>query len=99
MPPLFLEQNPSAKLDAMSVAPAIKTHVLDVISKGYTVIEGALPQELCRDTIAAFRRFEKANEAIFSEYRDADGHYPRIVNLHLAMRSLLHLFARNTVWL
>jgi phytanoyl-CoA hydroxylase len=95
---VFLEPNGGAQIAAMPLTPAVKKHALDVVLKGYTVIEGGVSPELCRDTISAFRQFEQANEAIFVENR-VDGHYPRIVNLHLVMRELLPLFTRNTIWL
>lgn len=35
------------------------------------------------------------NQAIFGKHLDADGHYPRIINLHLLYKPLLRLFAAN----
>jgi phytanoyl-CoA hydroxylase len=95
----FLQPDAIAQIVGMDIDPLVKGHALEVIAKGYTVIRGAIPAELCRDTIAAFRRFEQANPTISGAHRDANGHLPRLVNLHCAMPELLPLFTRNTVWL
>jgi ectoine hydroxylase-related dioxygenase (phytanoyl-CoA dioxygenase family) len=95
----FLRPDAADLISAMELDDQVKTHALEVIEKGYTVVRRAVPAKDCAQTIAAFRRFERANESIFAENRDANGHYPRIVNLHSAMPDLLPLFARNSVWL
>jgi ectoine hydroxylase-related dioxygenase (phytanoyl-CoA dioxygenase family) len=77
----------------------IKRHALEVVRQGWTVVPGAIKPAVCKRTIAAFRRFEQANEEIFAAHRDARGHYPRIVNLHTALPDLLVLFTRNPIWL
>jgi phytanoyl-CoA hydroxylase len=96
---LFLQPDASAKFAAAQLDPIVKTHALEVVLKGYTIIKGALSPAACQDTIEAFHRFEQTNEPIFTPNRDAHGHYPRIVNLHCAMPDLLPLFARNKTWL
>src|ERR1700733_3873647 len=96
---LFLTPDAPSAIGAMPIDPTVKKHALEVVEKGYTVIRNALPESTCRESIAAFRRFEHANEAVFAENRDAGGHYPRIVNLHCALKSLIPLFTKNTVWL
>jgi len=96
---LFLTSDAPKAVSASSVASLVKKHALEVLDRGYSVIERAIPESICRETIAAFRRFETANDAVFSENRNADGHYPRIINLHLAFPDLLQLFIKNTVWL
>jgi phytanoyl-CoA hydroxylase len=96
---LFLQPDAIAQIAGMDIDPLVKGHALEVIAKGYTVVRGAVPPEVCRDTITAFRRFEQANEAIFAANRNEFGHYPRIQNLHSAMPELDRLFTRNPVWL
>lgn len=96
---LFLQPDALTRIAGMDIDPLVKGHALEVLAKGYTVVRGAVPPETCRDMIAAFRRFERANDAIFGRHRNEHGHYPRLVNLHTAMPELLHLFTRNTVWL
>ena len=96
---LFLQPDAITQVAAMDIDPLVKGHALEVIAKGYTVVRGAIPAETCRETIAAFRRFERANEAIFAANRDANGHYQRIQNLHSVLPELELLFTRNPVWL
>jgi ectoine hydroxylase-related dioxygenase (phytanoyl-CoA dioxygenase family) len=96
---LFLQPDAVTKIAGMDIDPLVKTHALEVVAKGYTVVRGAIPPDICAETIAAFRRFERANEAIFAANRNALGHYPRIINLHCAMPELEKLFTRNPVWL
>jgi ectoine hydroxylase-related dioxygenase (phytanoyl-CoA dioxygenase family) len=93
--------NPDAAsiISDLPADPLVKAHALEVIEKGYTVIKRSVPEAVCRDVIAAFRAFERANEPIFSENRDANGHYPRIINLHCVFRDLLPLFSKNSTWL
>ena len=96
---LFLQPDAVMRVAGMDIDPLVKGHALELLAKGFTVVRGAIPQEMCRDTIAAFRRFEQANEHIFGKHRDANGHYPRLVNLHCALPELEKLFTRNAVWL
>jgi phytanoyl-CoA hydroxylase len=96
---LFLQPNAAQLITEMPLEPAVQQHALEVIEKGYTVVKGAIPPQMCRDTIDAFHRFEKANDAIFTEHRNAAGHYPRIGNLHAAIPELTRLFTRNPTWL
>jgi phytanoyl-CoA hydroxylase len=96
---LFLQPDAITRIAGMDIAPLVKGHALEVVAKGYTVVRGAVPPEVCRDTIAAFRRFERANEAIFGANRNEHGHYPRLINLHTAMPGLLRLFTQNKIWL
>jgi ectoine hydroxylase-related dioxygenase (phytanoyl-CoA dioxygenase family) len=95
----FLQPDAAEQIDALPIDPRVKTHALEVVEKGYTVIKGAVSPAVCRGTIAAFRRFERNNAAIFAENRDELGHYPRIVNLHTAMPQLMTLFTQNPIWL
>ena len=96
---LFLQPDAITRIAGMDIDPLVKGHALEVIAKGYTVVRGAIPPAQCRETIAAFRHFEQANDAIFAANRDANGHYPRIQNLHSVMPELEWLFTRNPVWL
>jgi ectoine hydroxylase-related dioxygenase (phytanoyl-CoA dioxygenase family) len=95
----FLQPDAIAEIAGLDIDPLVKGHAMEVIAKGYTVVRGAIPAALCQDTIAAFRRFERANDAIFAANRDASGHYPRIQNLHAVLPELDLLFTRNPVWL
>lgn len=96
---LFLRPDARQLIHTMEIDDRVKMHALEVVEKGYTVVKGAVSTEKCNEVLAAFRRFERANEAIFAENRDERGHYPRIVNLHCILPELVPLFARNNVWL
>lgn len=96
---LFLQPDAITRIAGMDIDPLVKAHALEVVAKGYTVVRGAVAPATCHDSIAAFRRFEQANDTIFAANRDANGHYPRIVNLHAVMPELDRLFTRNPVWL
>ncbi|OZI59955.1 hypothetical protein CAL28_10755 [Bordetella genomosp. 11] len=73
----------------------IRKYVAQVVEDGYTVIPKSISKEMCEETIDAFRRWEAANPDVFSPHVDADGHYPRIGNLHSAIPELFHLFSKN----
>jgi phytanoyl-CoA hydroxylase len=93
---LFLRPNAPSLIGGMKLDPGISQHCLSVLEKGYTVIPGAIPLDQCERTARDFHAFEQANATIFGENRGAEGHYPRIVNLHLAIPSLTRLFTGNT---
>ena len=92
---LFLQEDAREQICKMSVDACVKTHALEVIDKGYTLIKGAISTTACDRVIAAFREFEKVNADIFSENIDEYNHYPRIVNLHAAFPWLVDLFTTN----
>ncbi len=96
---LFLKPDAVAQISALPVDQRIRAHALEVVIRGYTVIKAAVQPETCRGAIAAFRRFEAANEEIFAANRNQLGHYPRIVNLHCAIPELAALFSRTTLLL
>src|ERR1044071_9580009 len=96
---LFLRPDAGQLIAASPADPKIKSHALEVVTKGYTVIKGAVSKSTCDRAIAGFRTFERTNEEIFAENRDANGHYPRIINLHSVFPDLVPLFTRNKTWL
>lgn len=96
---LFLQDDAVEKISAMDIDPLVKHHAIDVIENGFTVIKGAFPPEVCKKFISDFKRFAELNDDIFAANRDKNGHYPRIVNLHMAMNGLIDLFSRNNVLL
>jgi len=76
---LFLEPAAATRLAAMELDPLVKAHALEVVQQGYTLVKRAISSHECEEAIAAFRRFEAANEAIFAENRNQFGHYPKTV--------------------
>ncbi len=95
----FLQKDAVAAITALDLPDTVKRHCVEVIWKGYTVIPGAIPAEQCASLIRDFRAFEQRNEEIFAANRNKDGHYPRIVNLHMAFPQLIDLFTKNTLHL
>ncbi|ULU25205.1 phytanoyl-CoA dioxygenase family protein [Dyella terrae] len=75
----------------------IRKHAENLINNGFTIIKQSMPRERCKALIEHFKAFASANADKFQQFLDADGHYPRIVNLHAAMPELFELFAKNTV--
>lgn len=96
---LFLRPDAGTLITGLALAPAVTAHALEVIDQGYTVIPKAISPETCADMIKIFRAYEAANEPIFAPARDANGHYPRIVNLHQVIPELNRLFTRNPILL
>ncbi len=91
----FLQPNAAALISEVEVDPAARASALEVVEKGYTVIPAAVPLDTCRAMIATFRAYEQENDTLFAPSRNAQGHYPRIVNLHNAIPDLAFLFTRN----
>jgi phytanoyl-CoA hydroxylase len=91
----FLQPNAKELIGNLGLDDAILARATDVVEKGYTVIPASVSAATCRQTIAAFRAFERRHDAIFAENRNGFGHYPRIVNLHNVFPELLRLFTRN----
>jgi phytanoyl-CoA hydroxylase len=73
----------------------IRQHVRDVIENGYTVIKSALSKDFCSKIVEDFRAFANNNQSKFERFKDQDGHYPRIANLHAAFTPLREVFSRN----
>ena len=74
---------------------SIKPFVRELLQTGVTVIPASLPAELCHQIRDGFITFADKNLSIFQLYRDEHGHYPRIINLHIAYKSLLTCFDRT----
>lgn len=96
---LFLRPEAAEVIASAEINATVRAHALELLEKGYTIVRGAIPSTVCAKLIRDFRDLEAANEAIFSENKTSQGHYPRIVNLHCLMRSLMTLFTDNPVWL
>lgn len=95
----FLQPNAKELIGNLHLDDAICASATDVVEKGYAVIPATVSPATCRETIAAFRAFERRHKASFAENRNGFGHYPRIVNMHNVFPELLRLFTRNPVLL
>ncbi|WP_404711176.1 hypothetical protein [Sphingomonas sp. MMS24-J13] len=91
----FLQADAADLIDASEAGDQAKDAANEVIEKGYAIIPGAISRPHAQALITVFRRFEALNEPIFSRYRDRNGHYPPILNLHIALPAFADLFARN----
>lgn len=91
----FLEADAADLIDAAEAGDQAKHAASEVIGQGYTIISGAISRPHAQALITVFRRFEALNTPIFGRYRDRNGHYPPILNLHMALPAFADLFARN----
>ncbi|HEY2051881.1 MAG TPA: phytanoyl-CoA dioxygenase family protein [Caulobacteraceae bacterium] len=66
------------------------------LDQGFVVLPDSIGQDLCNAALEQFAEFERRNVEICAANRDGDGHYPRIVNLHLVLPALRDLFSRNS---
>lgn len=92
--PWFMDESRiPAKL--ASLEADIRPYAQSMIDNGFSIIRGGISRDRCEQLIARFRLFADANPDKFQKFLDKDGHYPRIVNLHVAMPELFELFATN----
>jgi phytanoyl-CoA hydroxylase len=93
--PWFMEHNARESLSKRACPPDIRPIVESFLDKGYAVIPNSLSADACDALVARFRSFERANHDKLAPFIGADGHYPRLVNIHLAMTELFDAFSRN----
>lgn len=93
--PWFMEHNARESLGRRECPPQIRPIVESFLDKGYAIIPGSLSADACDTLVERFRRFERDNADKLSPFIGADGHYPRLVNIHLAMTELFETFSRN----
>lgn len=90
-----MEHNARESLAHRECPPAILPIVQSFLDKGYAIIPDSMSADACDALVARFRAFERANEAKLAPFRGPHGHYPRLVNIHLAMTELFDTFSRN----
>lgn len=81
----------------MSQTESVAKHLAELLAEGVTVVPNAYPKDFIDGLRADVKAFIQTNAEIFDKHRDADGHYPRIINLHLAFPELLSVFTDNPV--
>jgi phytanoyl-CoA hydroxylase len=92
--PWFMD--PEAIPDGIAGVDAdIRPYVEDLIRDGVTVIKKSVSRDICSQLIAQFKQFSEINSDKFEQFVDAEGHYPRIINLHCAFPELFKLFSEN----
>ena len=55
----------------------------DIIGKGFAIIPGLIPEQLCDDTVVDFARYVDALGSRRERFKDQHGRYLRLVNFHL----------------
>ena len=82
---------------AENLGPIARAHYEHLLREGFAHIPQGFPAGLIETVSAGVKRFLARNDSIFHPHIDADGHYPRLVNLHVAHEPLLQLFTQNVV--
>jgi phytanoyl-CoA hydroxylase len=77
--------------------PQVQEHCRQLREEGFAHIKEGFPKGVVTETLDGVKQTLRRNAAIFGPHIDADGHYPRIINLHLLHKPLLRLFAENPV--
>lgn len=77
------------------VDPAFEEHMRALHADGFVRIRGGFRAGVIEDVLAGVKDTLARNSAIFGKHLDADGHYPRIINLHQLHAPLLRLFTEN----
>lgn len=80
---------------ADGVSAEVQEHLQRLNEEGFTRISGGFQSGVIDEVLAGVKRTLERNAAIFDKHLDADGHYPRIINLHGLYKPLLRLFAEN----
>jgi phytanoyl-CoA hydroxylase len=93
--PWFMSVDAAEQIRKREATVEVKTKATQLVDQGYCVIEDAIETHVCDRLVERFRRIEGAHPDKFGDYKDQFGHYPRIVNFHLAMPELLTLFSEN----
>jgi phytanoyl-CoA hydroxylase len=82
----------------MDLQKHITNHLNELRLSGFTIIKPT--QQYLDDVLVArdqVQQFIADHQTVFCKHRDQDGHYPRLVNLHLAVSALRTLFSRNSI--
>lgn len=75
-----------------STHTAIDKHYDNLMEEGIVILKGAA-SHLIDGALANVKKFIERNDDYFGKHKDQFGHYPRIINMHLAHRDLLRLFS------
>jgi phytanoyl-CoA hydroxylase len=94
--PWFMDREESEKRLPTLDQP-VRKHAENMIRDGYTIIKGSIPKKTCGQLISMFKKLAAANPRKFGLFLDRDGHYPRIINLHVVLPELFELFSRNKI--
>jgi phytanoyl-CoA hydroxylase len=81
--------------DAARSHPQFEEHCRQLHDEGFAHIRAGFRDGLIEEVLASVKQALGRNDAIFGKHLDVDGHYPRIINLHMLHQPLLRLFAEN----
>jgi phytanoyl-CoA hydroxylase len=76
---------------------SIRCYVDELLTEGVTIIPRSIPVSLCDDVREGFNAFTRSNHEIFVPNQDENGHYGRIVCLHVVYQPLFDLFRQNQI--
>lgn len=83
------------KRDAVATHPEAPELVRELLEEGFVRVRGGFATGVADEVLGGVRAALGRNQSIFGRHLDADGHYPRIINLHLLHKPLLRLFTEN----
>jgi phytanoyl-CoA hydroxylase len=75
--------------------PELDSLCRELHEEGFTRVRGGFPRGVIEDVLASVKNTLRRNQQILGRHIDGDGHYPRIINLHMLDASLLRLFTEN----
>lgn len=75
----------------------ISYHYNQLQRDGVTVIPNSFKDGLVENIRNKFIDFLNLNSDIFNKHLDENGHYPRMINMHLAFPNFLELFVNNLI--
>jgi len=78
-----------------SIQHPVKDLVRELSETGVVVIKNSVPKPLCDKVLLELNTLVALNNDKFDKLRDENGHLPRIINLHVAVKSLFDLFKTN----
>jgi len=94
--PWFMQYDAREAMALRQCPSDVRPLVEAFLEQGYVVIPNGVPDALCDTLVARFRTFASVHADKLAPFKLADGHYPRLVNIHLAMPELFDLFSRNS---
>lgn len=93
--PWFMRSDAAQSLPLTGISNELSGQLKQFMRDGFIVLENSVAPKICDHIQSQFKRFTDRNRDYFDKYRDANGYLHRIVNLHLALPSLVCLFSEN----
>jgi hypothetical protein len=93
--PWFMEDHALERLSKRGCPSALRSYAEQFLRAGYTIFPDSIAPALCDALVARFRELEAAHQDKLASFKSPHGHYPRLVNFHLAVPELFELFSSN----